>query len=426
LPQYEIGMTGTPFQAAPLNIPGWGMDTAAYERACRYLGLSPKPALHEKVARYLLLVAASQPAPTGFKRWLAELRPGRMGLGFLDLWTRLLMPSHPWRFRLNAVVATHECDPDGFREMTSHSGSRVGAWLSFARIGATASMNLILGGAWLSGQAIRYAFLGRGLRREQSYFHGKSVLVTGAGRGLGLSLTARLLSLGADVVAVLRASPALDALHCQIVDANLEKRFRIATADVAVAGALSEGLAEIGVDASEIDVAIINAGSKEVSQLSGTADALKRVFGVNVFGAMDTFATLMPGFQKRGKGHFIFISSLGRWHGMPGTGTYNASKAALSTLAESLAMDLLRQNIPISTTIVEPGLIRTGMISQNGLQKLLSNDSEFAARHILRCATKGNAICRFSFGFTLLTLAIAFMPFRLRLRVMKNMGGQGR
>lgn len=412
-------MTGTPFQAAPLNIPGWGMDHAAYERACRYLGLSPKPALHEKVARYLLLVAASQPAPTGFKRWLAELRPGRTSLGFLDLWTRLLMPSHPWRFRLNAVVAAHECDPDGFREMSSHSGSRVGAWLSFARIGATASMNLILGGAWLSGQAILYAARGRGLRREQSYFHGKSVLVTGAGRGLGLSLSTRLLSLGANVVAVLRAGPALDALHCQIVDANLEKRFRVATADVAVAGALSEGLAEIGVDASEIDVAIINAGIKVVSPLPGTNDMLKRVFDVNVFGAMDNVAALLPAFLARGRGNVIFISSQGRWHGMPASGSYNASKAALSLLAESLAMDLGEDGRKaIHITSVEPGLIRTGMIMAGTLQDYLAVDAEEAACRILRCAATNRRTCRFPLLFTLMTAALAVLPQGLRIRAL--------
>lgn len=395
------------------------MDHAAYERACRYLGLSPKPALHEKVARYLLLVAASQPAPTGFKRWLAELRPGRTSLGFLDLWTRLLMPSHPWRFRLNAVVAAHECDPDGFREMSSHSGSRVGAWLSFARIGATASMNLILGGAWLSGQAILYAARGRGLRREQSYFHGKSVLVTGAGRGLGLSLSTRLLSLGANVVAVLRAGPALDALHCQIVDANLEKRFRVATADVAVAGALSEGLAEIGVDASEIDVAIINAGIKVVSPLPGTNDMLKRVFDVNVFGAMDNVAALLPAFLARGRGNLIFISSQGRWHGMPASGSYNASKAALSLLAESLAMDLGEDGRKaIHITSVEPGLIRTGMIMAGTLQDYLAVDAEEAACRILRCAATNRRTCRFPLLFTLMTAALAVLPQGLRIRAL--------
>jgi NAD(P)-dependent dehydrogenase (short-subunit alcohol dehydrogenase family) len=329
------------------------------------------------------------------------------------------MPSHPWRFRLNAVLAAHECDPDGFLEMTSHSGSRVGAWLSFARIGATASMNLSLGGAWLSGQAILYAFGGRGLRREQSYFHGKSVLVTGASRGLGLALTTRLLSLGADVVAVLRAGPTLDALRCRIVDANLEKRLRIATADVAVAGALSEGLAEIGVDASEIDVAIINAGIKEVSPLPGTSEMLKRVFDVNVFGAMDNVAALLPAFRARGRGSLIFISSQGRWHGMPASGSYNASKAALSLLVESLAMDLGedgRRAIRINS--VEPGLIRTGMVTAGTLQDYLAVDAEDAACRILRCAATNRQTCRFPLLFTLMTAALAVLPQGLRIRAL--------
>ncbi|MDP1643956.1 MAG: SDR family NAD(P)-dependent oxidoreductase [Thiobacillus sp.] len=406
-------------QTLSLNIPNWGMDLAGYESACRYLGLSSDPTLHDKVARYLLLTAATHPSPTGFGRWLAELRPGRLSLGFLDVWTRLLMPSHPWRYRLNAILAVHECDPRGFREMMAQPESRIGTWLSFARISATAFLNLILGGVWLCGQACAYAATGRGLRRERAYFAGKTVLVTGATRGLGLALSARLLSLGTNVVAVVRASPALEALHSQIADAGLEKRFQIATADVAIHGALSTALAEIGVDAADIDMAVINAGIKEESSLPGTDEALKRVFGVNVFGAMDTAAALLPAFRVRGRGHLIFISSLGRWHGMPASGSYNASKAALSLLVESLAMDLRNDGRKaIRITSVEPGLIRTGMVAGGTLQDLLAVDAETAARNILQCAARGCQICRFPFLFTSMTAMIAALPMGLRVRIL--------
>jgi len=351
---FEITMTEVKSQTPFLSIPDWGMDWAAYESACRYLGLSPAPTLHNKMARYLLLTAANQTAPAGFGRWLAELRPGRLSLGFLDVWTRLLMPSHPWRFRLNAILALHECDPRGYREMMAQQESRIGTWLSFAHISATAFMNLIMGGAWLCGQVCAYAATGRGLRRERAYFDGKTVLVTGATRGLGLALSARLLSLGANVVAVARASSGLDALRSQIADAGLEKRFRIATADVAMHGAMAEALAEIGVDAGHIDVVVINAGIKENSSETHAEEVIRRIFAVNFFAAVDTVSSMLPSWRTRGSGHFIYISSLGRWHGMTKTGAYNASKAALSVLAESIAMDMRSTGCSgIKTTLVD-------------------------------------------------------------------------
>jgi NAD(P)-dependent dehydrogenase (short-subunit alcohol dehydrogenase family) len=418
VPQMKT-MTGTQPPTPRLIIPGWGMNWEQYQTACRYLGLHPDPGLYDQLARYLLHAAANQPAPTCFARWLADHQPERLRLGFLDVWTRLLMPSHPWRFRLNAILAVHECDPRGCREMLTQPTSKLGTWLSFVRIGSATLFNLLLGGVWLGGQACAYAATGRGLRREQAYFNNKTVLVTGAARGLGLALSARLLSLGAHVVAVARASPSLDALRSQIMDASLEKRFRIAIADVAIHGAMATALAEIGVEAAHIDMAVINAGIKEESSLSGADEALKRVFGVNVFGAMDTAAALLPEFQVRGRGHLIFISSLGRWHGMPASGSYNASKAALSLLVESLAMDLGDEGRKtVRITSIEPGLIRTGMVGQGMLQNLLSVDAETAARNILRCAARGCPICRFPSLFTLMTAAIATLPMGLRVQIL--------
>jgi NAD(P)-dependent dehydrogenase (short-subunit alcohol dehydrogenase family) len=188
---------------------------------------------------------------------------------------------------------------------------------------------------------------------------------------------------------------------------------------VAIHGAISTALAEIGVSAADIDVAVINAGIKEESSLTGTTAALKRVFDVNVFGAMDTVAAFLPEFRARGRGHLIFISSLGRWHGMPASGSYNASKAALSILVESMAMDLGDEGRKaVRMTSVEPGLIQTGMVGRSMLQNLLSVDAETAARNILQCAARGCQICRFPFLFTLMTAVIATLPMSLRVRIL--------
>jgi NAD(P)-dependent dehydrogenase (short-subunit alcohol dehydrogenase family) len=340
-------------------------------------------------------------------------------LGFIDLWTRWLLPAHPWRFRLNAILAIHECDPRGCRDMLAQPASRLGAWLSLIGIGAAALWNLLAGGIWLGAGACVYALFGGAQRREQTHFHGKTVLITGAARGLGLALALRLLALGAQVVGVARNGAGLDALRRQLADAGLQPRFRLVAADLAQPGALAAALADNAIQTAHIDSAIINAGIKEDAALPAPPGALQRVFEVNVFGAMDSAAALLPAMRARGDGQLVFISSLGRWHGMGRSGAYNASKAALSLLVESLAMDLGEAGRrAVRITSVEPGLIRTGMIVAGSLQDRLAVSAEQAAQRILRAAAANRRVCRFPLLFTLMTLALAHLPQGLRIRLL--------
>lgn len=412
-------------QPTILSIPGWGMDRHVYDGLCRYLGFAPTPALHEKVCRYLLRAAATRPSPTGFARWLAERRPGRVALGFLDPATRLLMPENPWRHRLNAVIAVHECDPAGYLAMNAGAGSRLGAWAFAVSSAGALILGLVPGALWFGGQAFVYLICRGAWRRERAHFDGMTVLVTGASRGLGLSLAGRLLSLGAQVVAVAREGATLRVLREQAVEAGWGDRLHIVAADVATPDAIRDALSAAGLDGRRIDVAVINAGIKEAPVGADTEETLRRTFAVNFFGAVQTATALLPEWEARRSGHFIFISSLGRWHGMVRTGAYNASKAALSIFAESMAMDLRVQGTaPIRVTIVEPGLIRTGMVGHGGMQSLLAVDAGSAARRILQCAAKGCPTCRFPFLFTLMTALIAMLPMRLRVRILGRVKGQ--
>jgi short-subunit dehydrogenase len=404
-------------------LPGWDLDLARYRRICRYLGFSPQDALHAKAARHLQLHAPSVPTTGGFMAWLAELEPGRLNLGFLDTWTRLLWPAHTWRQKLNAVLAVHECDATGYQEMMASPTSRPRAWLSLIGIGLAFAFNLAAGGLWLLLQGGRYALLGGGARREATYFAGRTVLVTGAARGLGLALTARLLALGARVVAVARPGTSLEALAAQVHDAGWGHRLQLVSADLATPGALEEawvGMLGHRTDWA-VDTAIMNAGVKEEAPFPQGIDALRRTFEVNVFAAMATANLVMPDLLASGRGHLIVISSQGRWHGMARSGAYNASKAALSLLAESLLMDLGeagRRRVRVTT--VEPGLLRTAMIQPGSLQDRLAVDAAPAAARILQAAARGRGNFRFPLGFSLLTAVMVLLPQSVRVRVLGN------
>lgn len=413
------GVTDSSSHPYPLMLPGWDLDLALYRRICRYLGLSPVDGLHAKAARHLQLCAPSAPPYRGFSTWLAQLAPSRLGLGFLDTWTRLLWPAHPWRQRLNAVLAVHECDATGYREMMAAPATRPATWLSLIGIGLAFSFNLAAGAVWLLLQGGSYALLCGGTRREARYFAGRTVLVTGAARGLGLAFTARLLALGARVVAVARPGASLDALSSQARDAGWEERLRLVSADLAAPGSMEHALRD-GID-WRVDTAILNAGVKEDAPLPQGLDALRRTFEVNVFAAIATANLVMPDLLASDRGHLIVVSSQGRWHGMARSGAYNASKAALSLLAESLLMDLGEAGRRrVRVTAVEPGLLRTAMIRPGSLQDRLAVDVEPAATRILQAAARGRGTCRFPLGFTLLTAVMVLLPQSVRVRLLGN------
>jgi len=405
-----------------LSIPTWGMDWATYEITCRYLALTPRRALYERIGHYLLRASAQQEPQEGFWGWLAELRPGGITLGALDVWTRLLKPRHPWRFRMNAVVAIHECDPRGYRELMKRREGMVPAWLFLFSCALAWVSRLFFGAPLMSWVLIIYILKRKSITREREHFANTTVLVTGASRGLGLALTGRLLFLGARVLAVARNQERLASLARAAEEAGLGERLVTAAADVSVPGAIEQALANSGLECSSVDTVIVNAGAKEESSAYDASGSVQRVFDVNCFGALRTASPFLRDWRERG--HIIFISSLGRWHGMARSGAYNASKAALSILAESMAVDLATDPRSIRVSAVEPGLIHTAMTQTGALQRLLAIDTETAAKCVLQGAAAGRTVCRFPWSFALTTAVIASLPSTLRIRLLSRLGSK--
>ena len=102
-----------------------------------------------------------------------------------------------------------------------------------------------------------------------------------------------------------------------------------------------------------VDVLVANAGVGEITLARDfPLDDATRVFNVNVLGAMNSVAAVLPGMIARGGGQLIAISSLAAYRGFPGSSVYCASKAALSSLFEGLRVELRPQGVYV--TIVHP------------------------------------------------------------------------
>ena len=108
----------------------------------------------------------------------------------------------------------------------------------------------------------------------------------------------------------------------------------------------------------KIDVLIANAGiggNNDAAELD--AAKLANVINVNVLGASNSVAAVIPDMVKRGSGHLVVISSLAAYRGLPKSAAYCASKAAVSAMFESLRLDLKPRGIDV--TIIHPGFIKT-------------------------------------------------------------------
>ena len=174
-----------------------------------------------------------------------------------------------------------------------------------------------------------------------------SVLVTGAGRGIGLAITRHLSSHGWDVYAAARSDGALGELGAMpgVHPVKLDVTDRGSVS--ALAGQLPAAL----------DGVVNNAGIVVNGPVEGLAlDDLSRQLEVNVTAQIAVTQAVLPKIRAA-KGRIVFISSVSGLITTPGTGAYCASKYALESLADALRMELRPWGIGVS--LVEPGPIRT-------------------------------------------------------------------
>ncbi len=174
-----------------------------------------------------------------------------------------------------------------------------------------------------------------------------SVLVTGAGRGLGLAITEHMSRRGWDVYATARSADALQSLdrltNVHAIPLDITDRSAIA--------ALPDLLP------SELNGVVNNAGIVVNGPVEGLdLDDLERQLDVNVVAQIAVTQAVLPQIRAS-RGRIVFISSVSGLFTTPGTGAYNASKYAIESLADALRIELRPWRIPVS--LIEPGPIRT-------------------------------------------------------------------
>jgi NAD(P)-dependent dehydrogenase (short-subunit alcohol dehydrogenase family) len=186
--------------------------------------------------------------------------------------------------------------------------------------------------------------------------------VTGASKGLGLSLVKRLLKEGYKVAATSRTIESMKKeLETSASFLPLEVNV---TDEESVSNAISKTLETFGT----IDVVVNNAGYGQLGTLEELSDREARQnFDTNVFGLLNVMRNVMPHLRNKRSGHIINISSIAGFLGaFPGWGIYNATKFAVAGLTEAFSAEAA--SLGIKTTIVYPGYFKTNFLLQGSLR----------------------------------------------------------
>ncbi|MBX0288913.1 SDR family oxidoreductase [Hymenobacter sp. HSC-4F20] len=187
--------------------------------------------------------------------------------------------------------------------------------------------------------------------------------VTGASKGLGLTLVHHLLARGYAVAATSRNLSELK----QAVQPEDPTRFLALHMDLgsepSVQAAINTTISTFG----RLDVVVNNAGYGQLGALEELTDAeARRNFDVNVFGLLNVLRYATPHLRQQGSGRVFNISSVGGFTGnFPGWGVYCATKFAVAGLTESYAAEI--KNFGLQASVVYPGYFRTNFLTAGSL-----------------------------------------------------------
>lgn len=192
---------------------------------------------------------------------------------------------------------------------------------------------------------------------------GRSVLVTGAGRGIGAAV-ARVFAAAGDRVAVHYGSSgegAEQTLRSLAGDGHV-----LAPADLADAGAVRAMVDAAAAALGGIDVLVNNAGVFRPHAVRDVGYeewqlAWSQTLAVNLVGAANVTWCAVRHMPERG-GRIVNVGSRGAFRGEPDQPAYAASKAGLVALGQSLALALGPQGVAVTT--VAPGWVETDMAAQ--------------------------------------------------------------
>ena len=198
--------------------------------------------------------------------------------------------------------------------------------------------------------------------------------VTGASKGLGLSLVTKLLAKGYCVAATSRNVHSL----VEEVGKGSENFYPLAMNlrdNEEVKATIAKCIHHFG----RIDVAVNNAGFGLIGTLEELTEAeVKDNFAINVFGSLNVIRNVTPYLRQQQSGYIFNIASIGGYSGgYPGFGIYCSTKFAVAGFSEALAEEL--RDFGVQVSVVYPGYFRTSFLSSGSVKTAANPIAAYAS-----------------------------------------------
>lgn len=227
----------------------------------------------------------------------------------------------------------------------------------------------------------------------------KTIFITGATSGIGLSLVEKYISQGDNVIACGRSKAKMAAIENSVYQTAL---FDI-TDDNSVEHAAKN------IDA--IDVLILNAGDCRYidDAINFDGKSFASVIATNLTALGSLLEHFLPKVKKGGQ--VVFVSSSATIVPFPRSEAYGASKAGMDYLANSLRLDLVQHNIDV--TLVHPGFVSTPLTDKNDFSMPFMISSSEAASRMITGIEKRKKYLHFPKRLTLLLKVFSLLPTSL-------------
>ena len=247
------------------------------------------------------------------------------------------------------------------------------------------------------------------------------VFITGASSGIGAALARHYAASGATVALTARRIEVLDVLRSEL-GANTHAYAADVTDAASLTRAAHAFMAQHGTPDAVIACAGVSIGVD--SALQEDIAVFKQVMDTNLLGTLITFQPFIAAMKQQRRGALVGIASVAGIRGIPGSGAYSASKAAVITYCESLRVELRGSGVEAVT--IAPGYIRTPMTAGNAYSMPFLTDAPVFAARAAAAIAAGESYCVIPWQMGLVAKLLRLLPNWLFDRAMARAGRKAR